>query len=489
MNAIYRIAAIAATILALASLAACKGDDASPATESVHSQDDGHDHGEQPASASTGRVAIPASVRSNLGISFIEVERRHIEQTLRVPGRFEYLPTARREYRTAVPGRVELLAEQFQRVRAGDVLYRIDSPAWREMQQQLAHAESQIQRLDARLTTFDPLFAAHELHEQSLHESVAVWNERVEQLRTVREAGGGRIDELAQARAAVASNRAELASVQEKKAELHADRQQTEADLQAARAQSSYLLDSASAIVSLGREELAASVETAEGIRPGWAVIDSIEVIATESGVVEALGLTNGSWADEKSPVMTVVQPDRLRFRASGLQSDLGVLRDGLPARIVPPTPTAVGRAVPLQDTMAGTLTLGLAGDPNDRTLELFVAPGELLPWARPGVSAQLEIVTDATATPVLAIPLAAVQRDGLSPVIFRRAPDDPNEAIRMEADLGKDDGRWVALLSGVRDGDEVVLDGAFQLMLATSGSIQKGGHFHSDGTFHDGED
>ena len=62
-------------------------------------------------------------------------------------------------------------------------------------------------------------------------------------------------------------------------------------------------------------------------------------------------------------------------------------------------------------------------------------------------------------------------------------------EAIRMEADLGLDDGRGVALLSGLRDGDEVVLDGAFQLMLATSGSIQKGGHFHSDGTFHEGED
>ena len=54
--------------------------------------------------------------------------------------------------------------------------------------------------------------------------------------------------------------------------------------------------------------------------------------------------------------------------------------------------------------------------------------------------------------------------------------------------ELGKDDGRWVALLSGVRDGDQIVLDGAFQLMLATSGSIQKGGHFHSDGTYHEGE-
>ena len=56
-----------------------------------------------------------------------------------------------------------------------------------------------------------------------------------------------------------------------------------------------------------------------------------------------------------------------------------------------------------------------------------------------------------------------------------------------MEADLGLNDGRWVAVLSGLTDGDEVVLDGGFQLMLATSGSIQKGGHFHSDGTFHEG--
>jgi multidrug efflux pump subunit AcrA (membrane-fusion protein) len=80
------------------------------------------------------------------------------------------------------------------------------------------------------------------------------------------------------------------------------------------------------------------------------------------------------------------------------------------------------------------------------------------------------------------------VQQDGLTQIIFRRNPNNPNEVIRMEADLGLDDGRWVAVLSGLRDGDEVVLDGGFQLMLATSGSIQKGGHFHSDGTFHEGE-
>ena len=491
MNIMERAIAIALAAVLPLTLAACDGGSPKTSGEAEHGEADGHDHSSEAEAEATGsdRVAIPAAVRSNLGISFVKVERRRVEQTLRVPGRFEYLPTARREYRTAVPGRVELLVEQFDRVQAGQPLYRLDSPAWREMQQQLADAESQIERLGARLETFEPLLAAHQQHEDSLHESVAVWNERVEQLQSVREAGGGRVDELAQARAALASTRADLANVMEKKAELGADRQQTVADLRAARSRLDYLLDAASSVVSRSRDELARTVETPHGTEPVWATIAAIEVTASEAGVVEMLGLTNGSWADEKTPVVTVVQPDRLRFRASGLQSDLGVLRDGLTARIVPPTPTAAGRAVPLTATMDGTITLGLAGDPNDRTLELFVVPDELKPWARPGVSAQLEIVTDSTASPELAIPLAAVQRDGLSPVIFRRNPSNPNEAIRMEADLGLDDGRWVALLSGLRDGDEVVLDGAFQLMLATSGSIQKGGHFHSDGTFHEGED
>ena len=118
----------------------------------------------------------------------------------------------------------------------------------------------------------------------------------------------------------------------------------------------------------------------------------------------------------------------------------------------------------------------------------MYVTPDELTSWARPGVSAQLEIVTDSTHSPELAIPLAAVQQDGLTPIIFRRNPSNPNEAIYMEADLGLNDGRWVAILSGLADGDEIVLDGGFQLMLEISGSIQQGGHFHSDGTFHEGE-
>ncbi len=465
-------------------LTSCDRDRGSDGTSG--SESGAHD---APVPGDSNRIAIPHSVRANLGISFVTVERRQIEQTLRAPGRFEYLPTARREYRTPVPGRVELLVQQFDRVEAGTSLYRIDSPAWRDVQQDIVEAEATLRRLEAKHATFDPLWAAHERHETSLHETVRVWEERVEQLQSLREAGGGRINEMAEARSSLATTRAELANVQEKKATLEAERAQTIAELDAANSRKNFLLDSAAAIVGLQHDSLIEIVRTDHGEEPRWMAINTIEIYAAEAGVVESLGLTNGSWADEKSTVLSIVRPDQLRFRASALQSDLGALSDGLPAHIVPPTPTATGRAVRLQETMSGRLAIGLAGDPNDRTLELFVVPTELKSWARPGVTAQLEIVTDEAAQAELAVPLAAVQRDGLHPVIFRRNPDNPDEAIRIEADLGMDDGRWVALLSGVRDGDEVVLDGAFQLMLATSGTIQKGGHFHPDGTFHEGED
>ncbi|MBC8310414.1 MAG: efflux RND transporter periplasmic adaptor subunit [Phycisphaerales bacterium] len=432
------------------------------------------EHAETP----TNRVAIPLAVRENLGLTFATVERRRLQDTLRAPGRFEYLPSAKREYRTILAGKVDLIVNQFDRVEKGEPLYRIYSPAWREIQQTLAGRFSSLQQIEAKMEMFHPLFLAHEQHEYSVKTNVEMWEERIKKLDAIRDAGGGSLREHTAARAAYAVARAELADLREKDAQLEASYAETVAALRAAKTTLDIALESASSMLNI----------PIPADNPNWwKEIKDIEVRATNPGVVETLNITNGSWADAQTNVLTIVQPDKLRFHASGLQSDLGVLRDGLQVNIVPPTPTSAGNAVDLQNTMHGTLQVGLTGDANDRTIDLYVTPDKLSSWARSGVTAQLEIITDSTTAPELAIPLAAVQQDGLTPIIFRRAPNNPNEAIRIEADLGLNDGRWVAVLSGLADGDEVVLDGGFQLMLATSGSIQKGGHFHSDGTFHEG--
>jgi hypothetical protein len=95
--------------------------------------------------------------------------------------------------------------------------------------------------------------------------------------------------------------------------------------------------------------------------------------------------------------------------------------------------------------------------------------------------------VTATTGGPALAIPRSAVVKDGIIHVFFKRDPLDPNKAIRIEADLGLDDGRWVEIKSNLGLNDEVVLEGAYELKLSSSqnGTSQKGGHFHADGTYH----
>jgi len=425
----------------------------------------------------TNSVAIPMSVQKNLGITFATVERRQLQNTLRYPGMFEYLPSAKREYRTMLTGKVELLVKQFDYVENGTPLYRIDSPQWREIQQTIASHQATVQQLEAKIEMFYPLFLAHEQHEYSVKVNVGMWEERLQKLKAIQEAGGGSLRELTAARSALSAAFVELANLREKDAKLDESHAETIAGLRAAKATLNFDLKSAASMLDIPIPD-----------NPEWwEKISFIEVNANHAGVVERLDVTNGAWVDAQENILTVVQPDKLRFHAFGLQSDLGVLRDGLQVNIVPPTPTSSGNAVALQNTMHGILRLGLAGDAMDRTVDLYVTPDSLSDWARPGVTAQLEIITDTTSTPELSIPLSAVQQDGLTPVLFRRAPNNPNEAIRIEADLGINDGRWVAVLSGLTDGDEVVLDGGFQLMLATSGSIPKGGHFHSDGTFHEG--
>ena len=47
---------------------------------------------------------------------------------------------------------------------------------------------------------------------------------------------------------------------------------------------------------------------------------DEIEIRAGEAGVIEALGVTNGSWAEQATLLLSTVNPQAVRFRASALQ-------------------------------------------------------------------------------------------------------------------------------------------------------------------------
>ncbi|MBX3323652.1 MAG: efflux RND transporter periplasmic adaptor subunit [Phycisphaeraceae bacterium] len=441
--------------------------------------------GQGDADRPTNRVDINASVRQNLGITFASVERRNVASTLRVPGRFELLPTAQREYRSAASGTVELLVEQYQAVEAGTPLYKLDAPRWREMQSELVDAEAAERLAQAAVDSIGPLLDAHHHHHHEIQNIVDLWSARVTTLEQLQASGGALSEEVAQARAAMATARADLAETLETEAELLARRSQSDAQLEAARARLDFLYEAAGTLVGMSASDLRAPSASNASV-PRWRTVGAIEVRALAPGVVESVHVVSGGVIDQQARVLSTVEPQRVRFRAVALQSDLPRLADGQRASVVPAQATSVSHP------FAGTLRLAPTADPERRTVDLILVSddGVAAPlWARAGVSAFLEIVLSGTTHKELAIPLRCVARDGTQAIVFRRDPADPDKAIRLEADLGLDDGRWVVIKSGVAEGNEIVLDGVYQLMVATSGSITRGGHFHPDGTFHEGDD
>ena len=440
----------------------------------------------QPAArqAPTNRIEVPDIVRQNLGVQFVVVERRRVAQTLRFPGHFELSPTARQELRTPLAGRITLLVRSLQEVKAGEVIYRVDSPSWRTLQRDLLEIATQTRVDEARLASMEPLIAAHRAHERSLREAVAMMDARRQTIEDTQSSLGGQARDLAAARAELAKVRAELAEVGEKDAEIAATLVEAGARVVAGHDRFGLALEAAAAVCGLTPAELLVEVADQDPMLPQWRRLSTIEVRAATDGVVDQLPVASGSWLEAGQLVVAVSDLRQVRFRARGLQSDLPRLRSGLAAAAIP----AFATSAP-SDRASGRFLLGADADPAQRTLELFLEPSVSVAWARPGVAGFLEVEVLSTADAVLAIPLASTLQDGLERVLFRRDPTNPDRVIRLQADLGIDDGRWVEVQSGLRDGDQVVLAGAYELMLASSGMATKGGHFHADGTFHEGED
>jgi multidrug efflux pump subunit AcrA (membrane-fusion protein) len=443
----------------------------------------------------TNRIDIPPAVRQNLGLTFAKVEERAVRRTMRLPGQFEHMPRARRDYRVVLAGQVDLTVQQYQRVEVGDVLFRLESPEWRRIQSKLAEA---FKACYCCLPELDAARAAQRENEAQIE-----FLER-------------RIANLAAAEARNVDLESELSRLERARERLDAEVRAKKADRVSAELAYSVLLNEAVSVTGIDRTTLEASLPTdADGgpvppgrlaangpdgpgggpeaddeplVMPGWTAVGEIVVRAQADGVVNRIGVTDHGWAETGDLVLETIDPDVVRFHADALQTDIGRLDEGMRALVVPPP----GGSIPLQDTIEGTITIGFQAHADDRTVPVYLVPTTDLPrWAKAGVTAYLEVFVNGSEDPEPAIPKSCVARDGLDLIFFRRDPKDKDKVIRVVADLGPDDGRWVVVHSGVKVGDEVVLDGVYPLLLASSsqGQAQAAGHFHADGTFHEKAD
>jgi multidrug efflux pump subunit AcrA (membrane-fusion protein) len=408
-------------------------------------------------------IELSATIRRNLGVTFAKVEVRRVANTTRIPGTFEFTPRARREYRLPLAGRVELLVNENDPVEPGQPLFRFQSPTWPELLHEIILGEQEMARTEVQI----------QVDEAKLEEARS-------NLDTVR----SRIRALAELDLARAELVANAATIEASLPRLTAQLQLARIGLDNARLTRQHALHRAATAAGLSEAQLLAPVASPDGTPiPGYLAIDWIEVHADRAGVIESLGLTDGTFAQAPARVLTTVNPQALRLRAMALQADLAQLSGLTEATIVPPRSPGIA----LESRIPASLQLSLEAHPAERILVVLAEPSEHPPWVRNGVSAFLEVVTGDGGAMALAIPESAIVRDGLERVYFRRDPSNPNRVLRVVADMGVTDGRWTVLHSGVQRGDEVVLAGAYEINLAASGQDKNstGGHVHADGTTH----
>lgn len=402
-------------------------------------------------------IAVPSEVRQNLGITFATVERRQVQNTLRVPGAFEVMPNARHEYRAPLAGHIRTNVKQFAAVNKGDLLFSLDSPDWRRIQHEAVEAEGEIKMAEAALKV-----AESRLHETE--SSVAIMKKRLEN--------------LASAQVRNADLEAEAATLEGTLLRLQAEIDAATAALEEADEHYLSRLRTLSSITTLSIEDL---VKPSIGNSPAWREIDALEVRAEEAGVIETVAVNQGGWRETGELVVLTLNPTALRFHAEAPQSELTKVQDGMPCRISPPQ----GGGVDFQDTIPGTMQIGLTAHTAERTISLYVHPETIAPWAKAGVSGYLEIALE-NSVAELAIPVASLVQDGLDTLFFRRHPTEQDRVLPVKADLGPSDGKWVVVRSGVKEGDEVVLDGAYALKLAGGANKPpEGYHYHADGQLH----
>lgn len=419
----------------------------------------------------TNRIAIPASVRQNLGITFVKVERRAVRGTVRIPGQYELRPEARRDYHVMLPGRIDLLVTRHQFVKQGEKLFYLDSPGWLKIQAELVASLNAMKRSHADL-------AVAQANLNELKQSIAFLEQR--------------LANLAKAQMRQVELESQLQDKQNALPRLDAELGAAKVEFSAAHTSYEVMLNTAASFAGIPAEELDPD-EADEGHshlrdrEPPWRALRRLTIRAEADGVVDRLPITNRGWVETGDLVLDTVKPSMLCFHAEALQTDIGKFRDEQVARVVPPP----GGSFDLQDYAEGHIHLAVEAHPERRTISVLHLSDSNPKWAKAGMTAYLEVFTEGTEMPVNAIPEAAIVRDGLQRVFFRRNPANPDEVIRVEADTGASDERWIEVKSGVRAGDEIVLGGVYPLMLASSssGAREQGGHFHPDGTFHAGED
>ena len=200
----------------------------------------------------------------------------------------------------------------------------------------------------------------------------------------------------------------------------------------------------------LDRKQAEASLRQAQAALNAANVLhERTTVKARFAGIISKRLHAVGDLVDANSPVVTVIDPNRLEVVAAVPVSDLSRVTPGHVAQVADPSGTS---------SEAGTVvSVPAAVDPSSSTANVrvrFTAPTHL----KTGTPVAVTIVTERL-TKVLVIPAVGVIRDG-DEVFVMVAGQDDDKAHKTPVKLGPTAGGRVQVKSGLTAGDLVIVRG-----------------------------
>ena len=173
------------------------------------------------------------------------------------------------------------------------------------------------------------------------------------------------------------------------------------------------------------------------------------------SGTVIERRAAVGQMLDPASPAFRIANLSTLWLTVHAFERDAVRIPNGVMARLSFP-------ALPGQDFEGRVMAVGTQVDSTSRTVPVridLVNRGRLL---RPGMSANAAVPVGASGAAILTVPVAAVQRVRNEWCVF--LPKDASHFEIRRIGRGRDLAGEVEVLSGLRAGEQIVVDGAFLL-------------------------
>lgn len=200
--------------------------------------------------------------------------------------------------------------------------------------------------------------------------------------------------------------------------------------------------------------------------------VAGVKVTSPISGYVKSRLVGEGEYVSVGQPVAVIAQNKKLQLRADVSENYFNALRKITNANFVMSYNNKVYK---LSDLNGRLLSFGKASDKTSFYIPVifeFDNRGDIIPGS------YVEVFLLATPeNDVISIPVSALTEEQGLYFVYLQVEEEA--FLKREIVVGESDGEKVKVLSGLKEGDKVVIKGAYQVKLAANSSVVPEGHSH----------